>query len=510
MEFVIGAGSDGNLPEPRVYPAGTPCVSVLMPCYNESATILEILERVAANPLVREIIVVDDGSKDGTREKLLKVNDDVGGMLGRRDLLFKLFFHPVNRGKGAAVRTAIRHASSDVSIIQDADLEYDPSEYERLVRPILDGDADVVYGSRFIGSPRRVLLFWHTVANYALTLLSNMATNLNLTDMETCFKAFKTELLQSINLVCERFEFEPEVTAKIAKLGARLFEVPVSYHARDYVQGKKIRWTDGFLAVMAIIRFAFDDDVYREDSGHFTLRVMERAGKYNRWIYDQLRPWLGKSILEVGSGVGNMTQFLLDSERVTASDINPLYLRELRRLFGRRRNFAMQYLDLQRAPEPGEERHESIVCLNVLEHIEDDVACLANLRDRLQPGGRLLLYVPATPRIYTEVDRKLGHFRRYLKEDLVAKLRRSGFVVEHARYHHCVGAIGWLLNGTVFRKKHIPASGAKMFDRLLPWLGMESRFESRFSMSLFAVARNAVQPSPALVSAWPKQEVARA
>ncbi len=475
-----------------------PCVSVLMPCYNEAATIHEILERVAANPLVREIIVVDDGSKDGTREKLIQVNNDTVGFFKRSDVRFKLYFHPQNRGKGAAVRTAIPNATSDITIIQDADLEYDPAEYDRLCQPILDGDADVVYGSRFIGTPRRVLLFWHTVANYCLTLLSNMASNLNLTDMETCFKAFKTELLRSIPLRCEKFDFEPEITMKIAKLGARIYEVPVSYHARDFIQGKKIRWTDGFHAVWTILKYWWTDDVYSEDSGHYTLRVMERAGRYNRWIYDTFKPWLGKTVLEVGSGVGNMTQFLMDRERVTASDINPIYLRELRRQFGRRPNFREMYLDLGKPMEPGEPRHDSVVCLNVLEHIEDDVAALKAMYDRLNPGGRLIIYVPANPRIYTDVDRKLGHFRRYVKSDLVEKCRRAGFVVEHARYHNILAALGWLINGRIFKKKHIPAGQAKLYDRILPYLRLESKIETEFSMSLFCIAR---RPEPAAARA---------
>jgi glycosyltransferase involved in cell wall biosynthesis len=223
-------------------------LSVLMPVYNERATIVNILERVRAVDLPKEILVVDDGSTDGTREILRGEIDgklpDVG-----------VFYHERNRGKGAAVRTAIAAATGTVSLIQDADLEYDPWEYYQLLEPILDGRADVVYGSRFIGGgPHRVHLFWHCLGNRLLTTLSNMLTNLNLTDMETCYKVVRTDLLQSLPLRANRFDLEPELTALLASARARIYEVPISYSGRDYSEGKKIGWRDGVQAVHCIIR----------------------------------------------------------------------------------------------------------------------------------------------------------------------------------------------------------------------------------------------------------------
>ena len=223
-------------------------LSVIIPCYNEVHTIDKIVEAVKRSPYKdKEVIIVDDYSTDGTREKLRgEVEPSVD----------KVVYHDANQGKGAALRTGIKEATGDMVIIQDADLEYDPIEYPRLVAPILEGKADVVYGSRFMGNePHRVLYFWHRVGNMALTLLSNMFTNLNLTDMETCYKVFRRDIIQSIMIEENRFGFEPEITAKIAKTGCRVYEVGISYYGRTYAEGKKIGWRDGLRAIFCIIKY---------------------------------------------------------------------------------------------------------------------------------------------------------------------------------------------------------------------------------------------------------------
>ena len=228
-------------------------LSVVIPAYNERATVRELLARVARAPLPTgveiEMLVVDDGSKDGTRDLLRE-------LAAAGDPPFRLIEHAVNQGKGAAIRTGFLAASGDVLLVQDADLEYDPGDYPTLLAPILAGEADVVYGSRFLGGPaHRVLFFWHSVGNRLLTTLSNMLTDINLSDMETCYKVFRRGILDPASLRSDRFGIEPELTARFAKSGARIYEVPISYRGRTYAEGKKIGWKDGFSAIWAIVRY---------------------------------------------------------------------------------------------------------------------------------------------------------------------------------------------------------------------------------------------------------------
>ena len=222
-------------------------LSIIIPCYNESKTILSLIKAVKNSPVTnREIIIVDDGSEDGTRDILNQLND----------LEVRIIFHSRNQGKGAALRTGFNEAMGDICIVQDADLEYDPQEFPIVIQPILDGKADVVFGSRFqSGRPHRVVYFWHRVGNGLLTLMSNLFTDLNLSDMETCYKAFRREIIQSVDIRENRFGFEPEVTAKISKLNIRIYEVGISYYGRTYDEGKKIGWKDGVRAVYCILKY---------------------------------------------------------------------------------------------------------------------------------------------------------------------------------------------------------------------------------------------------------------
>ena len=235
-----------------------PCLSVVIPCYDEVATVEAVVAQVLASPYTAEVVIVDDGSTDGTRDVLASLSQP-----GVRGLL-----QPYNQGKGAALRRGFAEATAEYVVVQDADLEYDPSEYGALVQPLADGLADVVYGSRFISSrPHRVLYYWHSVVNRFLTTLSNMFTNLNLTDMETCYKAFRREVIQSVVIEEDRFGFEPEVTAKVARAGCRVYEVGISYNGRTYAEGKKIGWRDGVRAVWCIVKFSGPGERLRTAAG---------------------------------------------------------------------------------------------------------------------------------------------------------------------------------------------------------------------------------------------------
>jgi glycosyltransferase involved in cell wall biosynthesis len=239
-----------------------PLLSVVIPLYNEVETIKELLARVAATAHDKEIVVVDDGSIDGSREYLesLQRGHEAIRDSNGEPASVRILFQPENRGKGAALRRGFAEARGRILLVQDADLEYDPRDYDALLRPILEGQADVVYGSRFLGGPQRALLFWHYVGNRTLTLLSNMLTNLNLTDMETCYKVFRREVLEGIGtLRSDRFGFEPEFTAKVARAGFRVYETPIAYHGRDYADGKKITWRDGVAALWHIVRYRIRD-----------------------------------------------------------------------------------------------------------------------------------------------------------------------------------------------------------------------------------------------------------
>jgi glycosyltransferase involved in cell wall biosynthesis len=456
-------------------------LSVIIPVYNERPTIEEQLRRVREVAIDKEIVVIDDASTDGTRELLSSLPAEPG---------LRVLLQPENRGKGAAVRRGLAEARGEVVVIQDADLEYDPRDYTKLIEPIDQGVADVVYGSRFLGWPRRVLHFRHQLANRFLTTLSNLATDLNLTDMETCYKMMTREVARSLRLRSDRFAIEPEITAKIARLGYRVYEVPISYHGRDYWEGKKITWTDGLAAVWTILRCAFVDDEENEDAGYRILRRMQKVSRYNLWMWQQLERFVARRVLEVGSGVGNMTRFLLGREHIIATEVNERYLKILHRLFDEYPHVVIERFDLNGgAPSWGAERIDTVLCLNVLEHVERDDEALGALFRLLEPGGRLVLLVPALRALYGSLDRALAHHRRYSREELLAKLRRAGFEVEDSWFFNLLGVAGWYLNSRLLRRTTFPPLQLALYDRLVPLFRLESRFRLPIGMSLIAIGR---------------------
>lgn len=459
-------------------------LSVIIPVYNEVHTIGEALSRVHEVDLPKEVIVVDDGSTDGTREFLRRFETEQDS---RHPI--KILLHPRNLGKGAALRTGFKAATGDIVIVQDADLEYHPKEYPRLIEPILEGRADVVYGSRFLGTPRRVLMFWHTLGNRILTFLSNVCTDLNLTDMETGYKVFRREVLEHLSLKSNRFGFEPEVTAKIAKMNYRIYEVPISYSGREYWEGKKIHWIDGLKAIFSILYYNFFDSE-TEDILYQTLTKMKKLHRYNRWIFSAFKPFLGQRVMEIGAGIGNMTKFLIDRELVIATDAEPKYLSFLRETFAHYTRFKIEFLDISSpAFEPFRSfKIDSVLCLNVLEHLEEDGLALRNIFELLDPGGRLFLSAPCHRWLYGTLDRHLGHHRRYGKDELRRKLENAGFQLVFLKYFNRAGILGWFLNGKILRRKRLPSLQLRLFDLLVPLLRLEKWVPLPFGTSLITVA----------------------
>src|SRR5437588_2746861 len=388
-------------------------LSILMPVYNERTVVERCISQVLSAPLPeqmeRELVIVDDHSTDGTwaiLERVAQANPQI-----------RLFRHEVNRGKGAAVRTAIQEAAGDFSIIQDADLEYDPAEYPRLLQPLLDGHADAVFGSRYMaGEQMRILPFWHSMINKGLTLVSNMFCNLNLTDMETCYKVFRTDLLKSIPIRSDRFGFEPEIVMKSAKRKFRIYEVPISYHGRTYEEGKKIGWKDGLKAFGVIFKFWLIDDLYAAPYGRDVLNNLTGTPQYLSWLARKVRPHVGDEVLEVGAGIGNITSRLMARRMLyIAAETDPLHLHALRNRFLRTPNVAVQRIDPESSEDLAglENCFDTVLCLNILEHLDQPVMLLEALRGTLKPNGALVILVPNAPGLYGSLDRSLGHKRRY-------------------------------------------------------------------------------------------------
>ena len=460
-------------------------LSVLMPVYNESRTLRTIVKRVLDSPIGIEIelVCVDDCSSDDSLQILQE--------LAAGDPRIKVVALPVNMGKGKAIRTAIEHMAGDLAIIQDADLEYDPAEYPRIIAPILDGSADAVYGSRFASSEvRRVLFFWHALGNGLLTTMSNMANDINLTDMETGYKAIRGDFLKRLRLTSDRFGLEPEITARLARSGARIYAVPISYHGRTYAEGKNIGWRDGMEALWLIFKFRFVDTRHTTDSGHVTLESLAGFPSISRWMLEPFMPFLGDRVLEAGCGAGNLTEHLIDRRELTVLDIDPAHMASVNGRFGHLENVMTMAGDLEDdlLYADLEGRFDSVLCVNVLEHLDRPEVAVTGFGRVLAPGGHALILVPGHDWLFSAADSALGHRMRYSKANLRALVEDAGLEIVELRQFNRLGVAGWMVNKWLQRTS-IGRFQARVFGWLLPLARLLERSRFLPGLSWTVVAR---------------------
>jgi glycosyltransferase involved in cell wall biosynthesis len=457
-------------------------LGILVPVYNEQYLVESSLRRLAVldeSPWLQRVrvIVVNDASTDQTAQALQHFREN---LWSSERVQFEWIFveHDQNRGKGAAIQTALQQADTDLVVIHDADLEYHPEDLIKMVEVCVVEEADAVFGSRFLASEyRRVLFFRHSLGNQFLTLLTNIVTDLNLTDMETCYKMFRTDLLKSIPLESNRFGFEPEVTIKMAKREARIFEIPIRYSGRTYAEGKKITWKDGVRALGALVKYGISDRIYVDDEhGSEILARLNRAPRFTKWMADTIRPYVGDHVLEIGAGIGNLTTNLVPRSTYWASDINSQYLDRLNKLKVTRPYLQVGYTDASAQETYPQGEFDTVICLNVVEHIEDDVKALRNIRASLSKNGRAIILVPSGPGLFGTLDTVLGHFRRYTRDQLVEACARAGFRVEKVLKFNRIGSPGWWWNGKVLKKTTFGFWQIKVLNALVPFVRPIDRF----------------------------------
>jgi glycosyltransferase involved in cell wall biosynthesis len=475
-----------------------------MPAYNEARTLRGIVAKVLAAPvpLDIELIIVDDASRDNT--------ETIARELAAKDSRIKYIRQPQNQGKGAAIHTAIAAMTGDIALVQDADLEYDPADFGALVAPILEGKADAVFGSRFMVShQRRALFYWHSLANRTLTWFTNILNDINLTDMETCYKAVRADILKQIPLKSKRFGFEPELTTRLCQWNIRIYEVPISYHGRTFAEGKKIGPKDGIAALWQLLKYRFLDTQFTTHEGYYILQSVRKARGFNRWMYRTIQKYVGQRVLEAGCGIGNFTEMLLDRSRLVCADLDDFYVEMIGRRFGHLENIRTIKTDLATQDvidkvEP--EKIDSIICLNVIEHIPDDEAVLANFYKLLTPGGHAIILVPAHPWLYSKTDETLGHCRRYTQEMLQERLKKAGFEVADLWEFNRLGVYGWWVSKQL-KKDTLSPRQMKLYEWLLPIAKLMDAFEAGPGLSVIGVGR---KPDATVKTDQPREAVLQA
>lgn len=480
-------------------------LSIIVPAYNEQYLIEASLNGLAVldeSPRLQQIkvIVVNDCSTDGTAEAIRRFQNRLESTEDFKKFSWIWLDHPKNMGKGAAIRTALEYVDTHLVVIHDADLEYHPRDLLQMVDLFLFEDADAVFGSRFMpGGYKRALFFRHELGNKLLTFLCDALCDLNLTDMETCYKMMRADLLKSIPLQSATFDVEPELAIKLAKRGSRIFEVPISYSGRTYAEGKKINWKDGVRALWAILHYSLSDKIYAADGhgGEILLRL-NRAPRFTGWMADAIRPYVGNRVLEIGAGIGNMTMHLLPRSVYWATDINPAYLDSLQRLKINRPYLRVAGLDATDARSfPAGQSFDTVICLNVVEHLADDLQALRNVWNALEEGGRAIVLVPNGPKLFGTLDEVLGHCRRYTEDQLLQVGQAAGFQGEQLLKFNRTGVVAWWLNGQVLRRTTFGLGQIRVLNFLTPLFRIVDSWLPLPPLSLIAIFRKQTVPSPA-------------
>ena len=438
-----------------------------MPCFNEALTIKEILNRVdnvkLINGIKKEIILVDDFSNDGTREiikeEIFKENyNSFDGI--------KKIFMPYNQGKGSAIIKAIDECTGDYTIIQDADLEYSPEDYNLLLRPVIESSADVVYGSRFKGGYTRALCYWHSMGNRFLTAASNMFSNLYLTDMETCYKLIKTNILKNINLKSKRFGFEPEITAKLSKVkNIVIYEVPVGYQGRTYDDGKKINWKDGVSSIYCILKYNLrPGKVFKRPQYDFFKNI--KGLKYYDNIIAKICKYIGNEVLELGCGDGLLARKLFKFKRnITCVDNDTELLEKLKEKYNYVENLKVLNMDANNiGNEFGPNTFDTVIAFNLIEHIGDDKSLVKKINSILKKNGCFIGLVPAYNFLFNKLDRSVGQYRRYNTEKLTDLLQE--FTDVQIYYYNSMGILGWMVAGGLLKRDYISKNNVKIHNTL--------------------------------------------
>lgn len=466
-----------------------PSISILIPAFNEQDTLETIVKRIITiKGISKEIIIVNDGSSDNT--------GSIANSLAKRYKSVQTFHHRKNKGKGASIITALKHSKGEIVITQDADLEYNPKDYPKLIKPFKNPLVSVVYGTREKIARKGIYsnVFFYLGGEF-LTLLANLLYGIKISDEATGYKLFRREVLQQVNLKSKGFEFCPEVTAKVSNLGYDIVEVPIRYVPRPFSEGKKIRPIDGIIAIKTLIKHSF---ITSHSSKDLTagLETTQLTRNYNTWIFETFAPYLKGVIFEAGAGLGTFAEVLLKKKysKLILGEINNEYVNNLRRKFRQFSSVKVVKVDLSSSQSLSRiSKLDTIICINTLEHIKNDQKTIINLANKLKVKGHLIIFVPAFQILFSNWDKSIGHFRRYSKNELINKLEVANLQLVKASYFNSLGFFGWGLNKLIGKtpKNNIIQKQILFFDRfIVPWWSkIEKLLPPPFGQSLLIVAK---------------------